>query len=362
MNNVQKIGRIEAIALHLAIICNNVIFNITSIIFNTSGSASWLNILYISFLAIIFMLLVLKLLKPFLSLNLLDISNYLGGKFLKRIMAGLYILMFVALTSIYLRYYVNGLHLIYFPRYSLLAIALLTFVPVIIASRTGLKAIYGTNLFVIPITILSSILLFSISNKNFSWQNFCPIFGYGAKELFINQSMNIFSFNIIGYMFFLPPFLKKENEFKKISIITLIIAGLYYLLTVIALTMTFAYSFQTDETFSLYLIARLATLGRFFERIDAIFFFVWILAFLSFLSFNIYIISILIKQSCNLADSKELIYSICSIIIGICFTFKNMAAASSFTVSFYKPFTVILIFAISFLVVLLANLKKKRSS
>ena len=56
-------------------------------------------------------------------------------------------------------------------------------------------------------------------------------------------------------MFFLPPFLKKENEFKKISIITLIIAGLYYLLTVIALTMTFAYSFQTDETFSLYLIA-----------------------------------------------------------------------------------------------------------
>lgn len=361
MNNVQKIGQIEAIALHLAIICNNVIFNITSIIFNTSGSASWLNIIYISFLGLIFMLLVLKLFKPFPGLDILDISNYLGGNILKRIIAGLYILMFVCITSVYLRYYVNGLHVIYFPGYSLLALALLSFIPVIISNKTGLKAIYGTNLFVIPITILSSILLFSISIKDFTWQNFCPILGYGSKELFINQSMNIFSFNIIGYMFFLPPFLKKESEFKKISIITLILAGLYYLLTVIALTMTFAYSFQTDETFSLYLIARLATLGRFFERIDAIFFFVWILAFLSFLSFNIYIISLLIKKSCNLSDSKELIYSICAIIIGICFSFKNIAQVSSFTVLFYKTFTVVLIFFISFIIIFLANLKKKRS-
>ena len=45
MKDIQKIGKIEAIALALAIITNNIIFNITSIIFNSCGSGAWLNMI-----------------------------------------------------------------------------------------------------------------------------------------------------------------------------------------------------------------------------------------------------------------------------------------------------------------------------
>ena len=343
MENLQKIARIEAIGLSLAVLSNNVIFNTTSIIFNSCGSGSWLSVIFLSIISLIFMFIVLALYKVFPTYDLLDISKYLGGKSLKYIVAILYVIFFTAFSIICLRYFASDLHVIYFPGYSYLFLILLVFVPVVISTRTGLKAIYGTNLVVIPITVLSTFLLFFISIRDFSWQRLFPIFGYGAKNLFITSSINFFTF-------------------KKISIFTIIICGLYYLLTILALTMTFAYGFKADESFSLYLIARLATLGRFFQRIDAVFFLVWILAFLSFLSFNIYLVAYIIKKSFELSSSNELVYSISVIIIGGSLVFANIANVNSFTQSIFRPFTFILIFCMSFVILLIANFKKRRST
>ena len=122
-----------------------------------------------------------------------------------------------------------------------------------------------------------------------------------------------------------------------------------------------AYDSILLESFSLYIIARFATLGRFFQRIDAIFFFIWILAFLSFLSFNIYLITYIMKKGFELSNSSELIYSVSAILIGCSLAFRNVATVSSFTKNFFKPFTFILIFCISFLILLIANFKKRRS-
>ena len=65
MKDIQKIGKIEAVALSLAIITNNIIFNITSIIFNSCGSGAWLNMIYVSILSLIFMFVILFLFRNF---------------------------------------------------------------------------------------------------------------------------------------------------------------------------------------------------------------------------------------------------------------------------------------------------------
>ena len=85
MTEMQKLGKIEAVGLSLAVIINNIIFNMTSIIFNYCGSGSWINIIYVSILSLIFTFIIILLLKPFPSLDLLDISSFLGGKALRRL-------------------------------------------------------------------------------------------------------------------------------------------------------------------------------------------------------------------------------------------------------------------------------------
>ena len=95
MNDMQKLGKVEAMGLSLAVISNNIIFNMTSVIFNSCGSGSWLNVLYVSILSILFMLVAIFLFKRFISYDILDVSEYLGGSWLKGIMAILFIVLFI---------------------------------------------------------------------------------------------------------------------------------------------------------------------------------------------------------------------------------------------------------------------------
>ena len=172
MNDMQKLGKVEAMGLSLAVISNNIIFNMTSVI----------NVLYVSILSILFMLVAIFLFKRFISYDILDVSEYLGGSWLKGIMAILFIVLFMSFSAVSLRYYVNDLHVIYYPEYNYLVLLLITFIPVIISSKIGLQAIYGTNLVVIPIAVLSIVLLFSISIRDFTWQRLFPAFGYGVQS------------------------------------------------------------------------------------------------------------------------------------------------------------------------------------
>ena len=68
--------------------------------------------------------------------------------------------------------------------------------------------------------------MFAASN-DFVWQYLFPAFGYGLDSVFINGLSNLFAFNVIGYLFLLKPMLKEEKHFKTISIVSVIICGIY---------------------------------------------------------------------------------------------------------------------------------------
>ena len=110
-----KIGNKEAIALLTTISFNQIIiFGVKSIINNTS-SASLLNLLYLSIIILIFTILICYLLNKFPSFDLLDISDYLGGKILKWIVGILFFIYFIIFAGNSLHLFSSCLEIIYFP-------------------------------------------------------------------------------------------------------------------------------------------------------------------------------------------------------------------------------------------------------
>ena len=92
---MEKLGKIEIVFLVITVIFNNLILNIPSIILHSTGTGSWINVIYMTLIAIIFMLLISKFLKPFIGCDILDVSEFLGGKYFKYLIALLYITIFV---------------------------------------------------------------------------------------------------------------------------------------------------------------------------------------------------------------------------------------------------------------------------
>lgn len=207
----------------------------------------FLNTVYISILSLLFCLLICKLYKPFKNSDLLGISEFLGGKFLKTIVGTLYISFFLLITSTLVRYFAELLKLIYFDNTSIMFILILLIVPPIIINRIGIRAISRTNLIFLPAVLISLlVLIFSLFHK-YNFNNIFPILGYGAKETFLYGTLNISIFSSIGYLYFLPPLLKDLKDFKKVSIISIGISSLLLILTATSLLLLFPSMLDANE-------------------------------------------------------------------------------------------------------------------
>ena len=82
----SKIGTLEAIMLVLTIVVTHTILSLPKEILYKTKSASIVNLIYVSIIAILLAYLIFKLLKNFSGLDIVDISEFLGGKWLKNIL------------------------------------------------------------------------------------------------------------------------------------------------------------------------------------------------------------------------------------------------------------------------------------
>ena len=174
MSTIEKIGKFEIYALFITVISNNIILNIPTIILKFTSTGSWLNILYLTLVCLLFILLVCKFLKPFISNDILDVSEFLGGKFLKYVIAFLYIVLFLSFSAFCLRYFANSLKMIYFNNMSITLLLLLFLIPATVAAVTGLKTICSDNIVFLPFSILSIIIFSIAASNNFSWEHLFP--------------------------------------------------------------------------------------------------------------------------------------------------------------------------------------------
>ena len=91
----SKIGTVEAIMLILTIIVAHTILSLPKDILTSMKSASILNLIYVGIIAIIISYVIFRLLKNFPGLDIIDISELIGGKLFKNMLGIIFIAYFL---------------------------------------------------------------------------------------------------------------------------------------------------------------------------------------------------------------------------------------------------------------------------
>ena len=156
----KKIGNIEAIAVVLTVMINHIILNLPKSIISTTSSGSIINVIFVTLIAFIIVYLISQLLKNFPSLDILDISKFLGGKVLKFIIGALFLCYLIFTISIVLRSFSETLKIIFFPRTPVQIIMLLFLLAIVFVNKLGFQAIARSNLFFMPIILFSILFIF----------------------------------------------------------------------------------------------------------------------------------------------------------------------------------------------------------
>ena len=271
----------------------------------------------------------------------------------------LYISFLLIVPMFVIKNFSENLQLIYFRTSPLIFIVLFFIVSSTIANKFSIKVLAKANLIIIPIVFISIIVILLSSIKNFSPQRVFPILGYGVNETFFKGLANLFSFSGIGYLLFLNPFINKTTEFKKISIISIIISGIYLFLSVTCILLSLAFTFKSGESFSLYLLTRNLEYGRFIQRIDAVFILIWIISTISYISIAIYFCIYIFKKLTKICDSSSMNYTVNLFILTLLILPGNFATINNLIGKIFKFSSLILIFGLSIIILILANLKLK---
>jgi spore germination protein (amino acid permease) len=359
MENSFKIGKVEAICAICIVMVNRIILNLPYSILKTTGSGSVINLIYIGIIGLLFVLAINKLFKKFPSSDIIDLAEFCGGKFLKTIVGIFFICLFFLTLFTTLIDFVNLLKIIYFNNSPIIFITLFFILALLIANLIGFRPIIKNICLILPFTILSIIVTFFSVYKDFSFNNFSPILGDGIESVFLTGLTNLFSFSIINFFFFFKPLLKNSFDFSKVTIISFIISWALLFVTMLSLLTSFPVSNDVDTINFIYLLARKVSFGNFLQRTDALFILLWILSIFSYLSIITFLLNSVFKKITHSADSTQFSYLVAIILLGACLYPINIANLKFLQNTIYKYGVLISIFALSFGILIWANLKFK---
>lgn len=356
----SKINTREATALVLTVAVAHSLLELPKSLLVDQKSAVILNLIYISFIALGLVYLIYKLFKKFPGKDIMDISDFLGGKALKNTMGILFMGFFCFTASILLRNFCESIKIVYFPNTKVEFIITMFIAAIMISCSLNFKANIKTNHIVMPLVLISMVFLFFSNFKNFSTERMYPLLGDGIYNTFILGLGNLYAFGGIALLYFLPPLLKEPKNFKKVAIYSIILSAIYLIITVSIILFMFAYFINVDEIMPLFSAARHIEFGSFFQRLESIFLLIWMIIFACYISILMSFSSHIFQKIFVLKDEKPLILPLGLLFLGISLIPKDYAISAFFETHVYAYLVNGIILFLGITILLLANLKLRK--
>lgn len=356
----SKIGTLEAIMLVLTIVVTHTLSSLPRNILVSSKSATIINLIFVSILAILISYFIVRLLKNFAGQDIIDISEYLGGKVFKTIVGVIFILYFLISSSILLRSFCENLKIIYYPMTNVLFIIVMFIIAICTANRLDFNASLKTNLLIIPLVLVSIIFLFFANMNKFIPERIFPIFGDGLFNTFVIGLTNLASFGGIAYLYFLPPYLKEPEKMKKIALLSIGLSAIYLILCVATLLFMFSFFINVNEITPLYNATRYIEFGSFLQRLESVFLLIWIIAFACYLSIVSKFAMSIFKKLTNIETKKPLIDIFGILILSISLVPQNYAISEKFETDIYPYLVLGIVLFMGMSILIFANLLKKK--
>lgn len=353
-----RIGKSEAIALIITIMVNHAVLDITKTIVSTTDSSTLLNTIYISIIALILSYIIYLLLNKFPTFDILDISNFLGGKVLKAIVGVLFFAYFIFFSATLLKSFAYCLQIVYYQNTNTFFIIMSFLVASVFVCSLKYNALFRGNLLIIPLVLLNIIILFLGNIDNFVFSNAFPILGNGINETFLAGISNLFAFQGLLHIIFLPPYLKDVTELKKITLLSILFSALYLIVSICIILFMFDTSVSNTLLMPLYSAVRYIEFGTFFQRLDSIFILTWIISFVSYLSIIIDTCCNIVRKSTPMVSTKFTTILIASLMLVVTFCLKTYAVSTFLADVVYK-YAFFIMMGISIAILLIAYISKK---
>lgn len=273
----------------------------------------------------------------FKNLSVIQSSEVILGH-MGKLIGVLYIWFFLHRTSITLRELGEFLTAVPYPETPILVFISITALFTAYAVYQGIETICRVAQIVLPIIFLSILLIFILLTKEMDMTNLLPVFESGIIPVVYGAFVIASRTTVILAVLMLLPFINIPQKTKNYLFLSFVILSVYYIAISVSAVTIFGVEQAKALAFPFYYTVRMISIADFLERIDAIFFAIWVLGMFINTATFYYLTVLATAQLLKLSDYRPIILAIGTIIVSLSISQSdNMIAFNEFLS--YKIFT-----------------------
>lgn len=355
-----NIGPQGSLAIATLVLVTKVFYTNTGAVIKGAATAAW----YVTLISVLVSLLLFQfvyiLLKMFPGKPLSEIFEQVWGRFIGKLLSIVFIAYFIFYAGGNLREFVEMIKTYNLP-YTQPSIIIITFLlPVAVISYIGLEALARISHIGFYFVLGSLFIILVLDYPLYRIDSIFPLGGNGLKQnLFIGITRNSAYNEMIILAFFINS-LKGLKNFKKASVLGLIISGFTISAVILCSTIAFGYSMSTEHFSNLFELSRAIYFGRFFQRLESIFLIVWVTTSVILVSTFFYTSISIFCKSFNINNHKPLIPSFLIITFVVTLMPENLSSVLSKSTNFQRVYSSLLLYGIPIVTLIVSLMFRKK--
>lgn len=359
MNEV-RIGHSEAAALAIIYIGAKAFLGFPRYLAQVGATAGWMIVLVAGIFSMVIWLGLSSLLQRYPGESLTKITNHVVGPNWGLVVNGIIIIYIIVVTSIYLRLFSEAVVLTALPQAPISVLALLFLVSVWISAYLGLEALSRSAYIAFSYLLLGVFAVLLALYPYWNFRQLLPLLGNGVPALLINGFFNITSFGEILILAYLASFFSFSAEkLRYVGLFSLGFVTLAFMLIVLVFLMVFPMPVATETLTPFYQLSRHILVGRYFQRVEAVFVLFWTFTAFFYLAAGILTASIIIKEAVDIPYHRPLIPILSILIYSLALIPGSVIDTINFNRSMIN-YGWIIIFVLPYAIWILAMFKRKK--
>ena len=273
-----------------------------------SGQAAWIQVIYISLVALALILITTRVYMH--KCSIVDLAQMVGGSGLRTAVGILVFLILLANFSAVARVFPETVKIVLLQNFNADIITIVFAIAAGIGAYMGIHSVARVNYMFLPIAGSAFIGFLLLLMPYYEIDNIMPILGEGADKIFVSgfNSLSLFSDIILLNVFI--PYSKNLSESKTVSVRAIIISAIVAFLITAAYCFAYGYPVSRDYILPVYQMSRMIHISSFFSRFESFFQFMWSILILLYAAIYICGMCAVLQRTFNLKYINPLILPI----------------------------------------------------
>lgn len=303
-----KFGTHEAICLVSIAACTKIFYTSPGYLSRFVGSAGWLMTMISNLVAIIAFSIILLLFHIYPGKNIIEIFELSLGRFLGVIFSVIYAAYFLFASATVLREFVDIFKIYVLPETPITIMTLCVLLVIVPSATIGLESIARTAKLLAYFTLICFFSVLLLCVENYRAENIFPIFGYGINAVIKHGALRCSAYDEVMILTVFASSLQGTKFLRRAGYFSLFISGGIIALALFCFSLAFPAHQLQQLASPMFVLARSISYGAFFQRLDPLYVFMWMLCTLITIVILFYVSGSCLSKAFRIQDSRPALF------------------------------------------------------